>query len=163
MKNKKTYYPFGLDSIMYLAFSLISIGVLIFILVRYNDILRVVIVSILSTFALYFFLKIFLIYRIIFDDKIVKIGKDYGLFQEDRVQSKVEVDLTDMKEFKVILSESNSNGEKMNGHSKKKKYLEFIMNDDSRKRILVSYMNKKQLLSIIKRIEDYTNKEVTIK
>ena len=163
MKNKKTYYPFGLDSIMYLVFSLISIGVLIFILVRYNDILRVVIVSILSTFALYFFLKIFLIYRIIFDDKIVKIGKDYGLFQEDRVQSKVEVNLIDMKEFKVILSESNSSGEKMNGHSKKKKYLEFIMNDDSRKRILVSYMNKKQLLSIVKRIEEYTNKEVTIK
>ena len=163
MKNKKTYYPFGIGIAVFLIFAAVAIGVLIFILIKYHNLARELILSVLIALTLYSFFKPFFVYRIIFNEKTIFINKDFGIFKEDRIQSKVEVNLEEVSEFKVVLTETNSDGEKIKGLTKKNKFLELIMNDGSKKRLSVSNMNKKQLLSIVKRIEESTNKELTIK
>ena len=163
MKNKKTYFPFGLDIILYLVFSIISLGVLIFIVVKFNDPLRISIISFLFIFATYYFLKTLILYRIKFNDKEISMIKDYGIFKEDRVQDKITINLEEVVEFKVILSDSNSSGVKQKSAGKKNKFIEFSMKDESKKRIFVSNMNKKQLLNIVNRIENITNLELITK
>ena len=89
--------------------------------------------------------------------------KDYGIFKEDRVQDKITINLEEVVEFKVILSDSNSSGVKQKSAGKKNKFIEFSMKDESKKRIFVSNMNKKQLLNIVNRIENTTNLELITK
>ncbi|MBP5343254.1 hypothetical protein J6Y73_04950 [bacterium] len=163
MKNKKTYFPFGNDIILFGTLSIVALGVLLYIIIFSPDLVRIIIASILFSFLFYSALKPLIVYRITMTDSNISINKDYGLFKEDRIQEKENINLNDIKEFKVIYSNSTSNGTKINNLNKKFKYIEFILNDAATKRISVTSMNNKQILKIVNKIEELTKIEVTTK
>ena len=163
MKNKKkTFIPFCVSTILYGVGALAAIALLVYILVSENrDALRLIIGSLLLLILLYSFVSPIIMYRMKFDGEALSMNKDFGIFKEDRVQYKEKVELKNIKEYKVILSDRNSKGEAYKTKAPKKKYIEFIMNDGSKKRLYVSLYFKKQILKVLSLVKDITGIDVT--
>ena len=159
---KKTIFPFGKYILIYGALFLAVIGVSIYVFTRSdNTWIRYVVLALLIAISGYFFLSPVFIYQIKIIDSTISMKNDFGLFQEDRIQKATTVELKEVKEYKVILSEKNSNGEPYKDKTSKKKYIEFIMNDDSIKRLYVSQLSNSQLYMILKYIKDVAGLDIT--
>ena len=160
---KKTYLPFGTFIKIYGAIFLIVLGLFLYFILREGGAtpLQIVFLSILVLLVGYYFVSPMIIYIVKIKDKEISIKKDFGLFREDRIQSKVNLNLDDVKEYKVILSDRDSEGKAYASKAQKKMYIEFILNDESKRRIFVSNMSKNQLKKILSDINSITGLEAT--
>ena len=157
---KKTYLPFGKFIIIYGSVFLVALALLfVFIFKDGSTHLQIILLSVLSVLVGYYFISPIIIYSVKINGSVISIKKDFGIFKEDRIQKKTDVDLADIKEYKVIMSDRDSEGVAYASKATKKMYIEFVMNDDSKKRIFVSNMSKKQLKGIQSNIKEITSKE----
>jgi len=160
---KKTYLPFGKYIIIYGSVFLVALALFFVFMFKEGGPtpLQIVLLSILVVLVGYYFISPIIIYSVKIKDGVISIKKDFGLFKEDRIQKKTQVELKDIKSYKVIMSDRDSEGIAYQAKAQKKMYIEFIMNDDSKKRIFVSNMSKKQVKSILSNIKEITNKEIS--
>ena len=100
-------------------------------------------------------------YQIKVNDDTLSMNKDFGIFEEDRVQSETSVDLKEVTEYKVILSSKNSKGEPYKAKVNPRKFIAFTLKDGSIQRLFVQNMNKKQILNLLSYIESKTGIEVS--
>ncbi len=157
--NKK-YHPFGKNQLMYGIFFILVIALMTFVFIKTQDTLRIILVCVLFLIVAYYFISPILIYSVKIKGNKISMKKDFGIFKEDRIQKKTEADLTEVKEYMVIMSDRDSEGQPYQQRAPKKKYIELIMNDDTKKRFYVSNMSDKQLKKIISDIKEITGKDI---
>lgn len=163
---KKRMFPFGTLVILYFCFSLVVLGLGIFITINQTQsengqLWRIIVIWVLFLIIAFFAASPFVMYQIKIDDDILSMNKDFGVFEEDRVQAKTSVDLKEVTEYKVILSSKNSKGEPYKTKVSPRKFIAFTLKDGSIERLFVHNMNKKQLLKLLSYIESKTNIEVS--
>ncbi len=155
---KKTYLPFGRNIIIYGIVFLVALGLFLFFMLKDGGPtpLQIVLLSVLVLIVGYYFISPMLIYKVKIKNDTISINKDFGLFKEDRIQNKVDVNLKDIKSYRVILSDRNSEGVAYQAKAPKKMFIEFILSDEEKKRIFVSNMSKGQIKSILSNIKEIT-------
>ena len=163
---KKRMFPFGTLIILYFCFSLVVLGLGIFITINQSQsengqLWRIIVIWVLFILIAFFAVSPFVMYQIKIDDTILSMNKDFGLFEEDRVQAKTSVDLNNITEYKVILSSKNSKGEPYKAKVQPRKFIAFTLKDGSIERLFVHNMNKKQILNLLSYIESKTGIEVS--
>lgn len=158
---KKTIVPFGISVLIYGIIFLVVAGIATFVIISNPEWWRILIVSLLAALAFVFFLLPFINYRVFIRENKISMKKDFGIFSEDRIQTAQTVELENVISYKVILSERNSDNEPYSGRTAKKKYIEFTLADNSKRRLYVSVLAKKQLVNILKYIREVTNLELT--
>ncbi|MCR5741257.1 MAG: hypothetical protein K6G38_02190 [Gammaproteobacteria bacterium] len=163
---KKRIFPLGLSALLYAVIALAVLAFAIVITVTQKDnqqAWRIIIVWAVFAIVLYFLVSPIIVYSIKLENDTLSMSKDYGLFEEDRVQSKESVNLKEIKEFKVILSEKNSKGEPYKARVPKRKFLSFTMNDEAGtiKRLFVHNLSNKQLLKLVDTIKEISGVELT--
>ena len=160
--KKKTIIPLGLFIFIYFLVFLVILALsLYFILKRDLQVFAYILLVILNLVMIYYFLTPIIFYTIRIKDSIIKMNNDFGFFKEDRIQHKVDIDLKEVKEFRVILSDRDSNGDPYKAKVQKRKYIEFFMKDDTKKRVYVSYLNNKQLHKLVSIITEISNVEIS--
>ena len=160
--KKKTIIPLGLFIFIYFLVFLVILALsLYFILKRDLQVFAYILLVILNLVMIYYFLTPIIFYTIRIKDSIIKMNNDFGIFKEDRIQHKVDIDLKEVKEFRVILSDRDSNGDPYKAKVQKRKYIEFFMKDDTKKRVYVSYLNNKQLHKLVSIITEISNVEIS--
>ena len=165
---KKRIFPLGTFIIIYLVAARAVLGFGIFITINQlssenGQIWRIIIIWVLFLLIVFFAVSPIIMYQVKINDNVISMSKDFGLFEEDRVQSAVSIDLKNVKEYKVILSTKNSKGEPYKSKVSPRKFIAFTMNDENEtvERIFVHNMNKKQILKLLSYIEEVTGKEVS--
>ena len=165
---KKKILPLGLSTLIYGIVCVLILGLSLFITLKQFEegvepqIWRIIVVWILFLFVLYMFIAPVIMYTISIKDNLISMKKDFGIFEEDRIQYKEEVNLSEVKEFKIILSDKNSKGEPYKSRVSKRKFILFVMNDQLEKRLYVSNLNKKQLVNLVNYIKEKTSLELTL-
>lgn len=165
---KKRIIPLGLNTLIYGIVFLAITGLTVYITINQFSpkvVLqwwRLAIVWVLFLAVAYLFVSQALMYIIKIDDNLISMKKDFGLFEEDRVQYKETVDLKEVKEYKVILSDKNSKGEPYKTKVSKKRFILFTLNDEegTEKRLFIQYLNKKQALALLNYIKEKTGLDV---
>ena len=157
----KTLVPIGVSIIIYGVLLLVISAITIFVAIKSPDWWRLLIVGLIDAAALFFFITPLISYIVYIKQDKVSMKKDFGLFQEDRVQSAQTVELKDVVKYRVILSEKNSLNEPYSSKTAKKKYIEFEMVGQSQRRLYVSMLSKKQLVKVLKYIREVTNLEIS--
>ena len=163
---KKRIFPLGLSLLIYGIVTLVVLALAIFVTIRQHDnpqTWRVIVVWVLFAIVLYFTVSPLIIYSIKLKDNTLSMMKDFGLFPEDRVQDKESVNLKEIKEYKVILSEKNSKGEPYKTKAPKRTFISFTMNDEEGtvKRLFVHNLGKKQLVKLLDLIKEISGIEVS--
>ncbi len=163
---KKRIFPFGPLIIVYFCFSLVVLGLGIFITINQlqsanGQIWRIIVIWVLFVLIAFFAISPFVMYQIKVNDDTLSMNKDFGIFEEDRVQSETSVDLKEVTEYKVILSSKNSKGEPYKAKVNPRKFIAFTLKDGSIQRLFVQNMNKKQILNLLSYIESKTGIEVS--
>ncbi len=163
---KKRIFPFGTFIIIYMVVALLVLGLGIFITVNQlssenGQLWRIIVIWVMFLLIAFFSISPIIMYQVKINDNVLSMGKDFGLFEEDRVQSATTIDLTNVKEYKVILSTKNSKGEPYKSKVSPRKFIAFTLKDDSVERLFVQNMNKKQILKLLSYIEEKTGLEVT--
>ncbi|MCR5565080.1 MAG: hypothetical protein K6F59_04750 [Gammaproteobacteria bacterium] len=161
---KKRIIPLGISTLIYGIVFLAIAGLSIFITIQQCSPKvelqwwRLVIVWVLFLAVAYLFVSSTLMYVIRIDNNLISMKKDFGLFEEDRVQSAETVDLTTVREYKVILSDKNSKGEPYKTKVAKRRFISFTINDEegTEKRFFIHYLNNKQALALLNYIKEKT-------
>ena len=164
--KKKTIIPFGTMIIIYGAVFLVVLGLAAYFITSAAlkdtlEVWRVVVFGLIILVIAYFFISPLIMYSIKIRDKVISMKKDFGIFPEDRIQSKQDVNLEEINAYRLIKSEKNSDGEPYKGKVSKKTYVEFDMNDGSKKRLFVSNLGNKQLLKFIDLIKELSGVEIS--
>ena len=165
---KKRIIPLGISTLIYGIVFLAITGLSIYITIKQlsPDVelqwWRLVIVWVLFLAVGYLFISSTFMYVVRINDNLISMKKDFGLFEEDRVQSAETVDLTQVKEYKVILSDKNSKGEPYKTKVAKRRFILFTLNDEegTEKRLFIHYLNKKQALNLLNYIKEKTGLDV---
>ena len=163
---KKRIFPLGISILIYGIVTLVVLGLAIFITIRQQEdtqLWRIIVVWVLFAIVLLFTVTPIIVYSIKLKDNTLSMMKDFGLFPEDRVQYKESVNLKEIKEYKVILSEKDSRGEPYKTKAPKRTFISFTMNDEQGtvKRLFVHNLGKKQLVKLLDLIKEISGIEVT--
>ena len=165
---KKRIFPFGIFTIIYLIVALAVLAFGIYITISQlsspnGQIWRIIVIWVLFLIIGFLAISPIITYQVIIDGNTISMNKDFGLFEEDRVQSKTDVDLNKVKEYKLILSSKNSKGEPYKTKVNPRKFIAFTLNDENEtvQRLFVNNMNKKQIIKLLDYIKDVTGLDVT--
>jgi len=159
--KKKYLIPMGTIMLLYLIIFIVVLAGSITALIKMDlGTVQIIVICLLNILILYYLVSPIFFYGISIDNEKVSIKSDFSIFKEDRVQKAVSVNYGDIKEYKVILSDRDSEGNAYKGKTQKKKYIEFVLNDGSKKRIYVSMHNNKQILLVLNTVKEKTNLDV---
>ena len=160
--KKRIFIPISIGFVLLnmLFWGLTILGISLFILFLNNKIVVIhkeesILILLVTLFLLFTSIRFLLGFKIHLRKEDIATFGD-GLPKFEKIQYKCFVKYIDIKNINIVASEKNSKNKIINlkwiSSSMPKKYLEFTLIDDEKERICINYYTKKQIIKMLKYI-----------
>lgn len=154
--KKRIFIPlsisFSLLNILFWGFAILPIYLFIHDMVNGKVDTLTIVMPFIFIILFYNALRFLLSIRISLKQSEIKTYGD-GLPKFEKIQYKCSIKYKEIKDVAIVASEKNSLNKKISfkwvSSSMPKKYLEFTLTNDTKKRMCINYYNKKQIIKIL--------------